>query len=88
MHRLRVTRRVAGVSACALAVAGGGTAAAVATQSSRGGVYRACLSRGTGELYHVEVNSASSPRCHAHDRPVSWNQHGRAGAPGRRGPGV
>ena len=86
MHRLRVTRRVAGVCVCALAVAGGGTAAAVATQSSRGGVYRACLSRGTGQLYHVEVNRTSPPPCHAHDLRVSWNQHGPAGAPGQRGP--
>jgi Collagen triple helix repeat (20 copies) len=86
MHRLRVTRRVAAVSACALAVAGGGTAAAVATQSSTGDVYRACLNRGTRQLYHVEVNPASAPRCHADDQPVSWNQHGPAGASGQRGP--
>jgi Collagen triple helix repeat (20 copies) len=86
MHRLRVTRRVAAVSACALAVAGGGTAAAVATQSSRGDVYLACLSRGTRQLYHVEVNPASAPRCLAGDQPVSWNQHGPAGASGQRGP--
>lgn len=85
MNRLKITRRVAIVGASVAAVAAGGSAAALATDSSSGSVYQGCLRHGNGEPYNVHLNPNSPPRCHAHDMRVSWNQTGPAGATGQQG---
>jgi hypothetical protein len=85
MNRPRMTRRVAIVGATVAAVAAGGSAAALATDTSPPNVYQGCLSHIFGALYKVHVNPTSPPSCLSHDTLVSWNQTGPAGSPGAKG---
>jgi Collagen triple helix repeat (20 copies) len=86
MNRPKLTRRVAIAVAAVAATAAGGTAVALATTSGPpANVYQGCLNHTFGALYSVELNPSSPPRCLPHDKQVSWNQTGPAGATGAAG---
>jgi len=68
------------------AVAGGGTAVALAVDQPSSDVFQGCLRHNQGGLYNVTLNSSSPPECQPNDTRVSWNQTGPAGAPGPQGP--
>jgi hypothetical protein len=78
------TRLIAGAAVIA-ALAGGGSAVALATDSSAN-VYQSCLQHNNGTLYHVKLNASTPPRCRRDDKPISWNQTGPAGLRGAPGP--
>jgi len=85
----QLTRRVAITGAVVAAVAGGSSAAALATSGSSGKVFEGCLNSSLGAFYNVKVNPASAPRCLSHDSAITFNQTGPAGpagAPGAKGP--
>src|SRR4051812_27387025 len=87
MNGPKLTRRVAIAVAAVAATAAGGTAVALATTSGPpANVYQGCLNHNFGALYSVELNPSSPPRCLPHDKQVSWNQTGPAGAAGATGP--
>src|SRR5262245_26420958 len=72
--------------AVVVAVAGGGTAVALAVDQPSPDVFKACLRHNQGGLYNVTANPGSPPDCQPNDALVSWNQTGPAGAPGPQGP--
>jgi Collagen triple helix repeat (20 copies) len=83
--RLQITRRATIIGATVAAIAAGGSAAALATQTSSN-VYQGCLQRSLGALYHVQLNPTAPPKCAPRDTSVSWNQTGPAGSNGPAGP--
>jgi hypothetical protein len=86
MNKLVFGRRLAVTGAVAAAVAGGATAAALATSAGSASVYEGCLNHRLGVLYDVHLNPASRPRCLRGASAVTWNQTGPAGAAGPAGP--
>jgi hypothetical protein len=86
MNKLVFGRRLAATGAVVAAVAGGGTAAALATGAGSSNVYEGCLNHRLGALYDVHLNRTSQPRCLRGDSAVTWNQTGPAGAAGPAGP--
>ena len=85
MKKLPFTRRVAIGGAIAVAIAGGGSAVALATGQTASDVYQGCLSHNLGAVYNVKVNPRTPPACLRRDTLVSWNQTGPAGTPGTPG---
>jgi hypothetical protein len=71
-------------AASALALAGGGSAAALGLDASPN-VYQACLQHSAGTLYNVKLNPSQPPRCRRDDKLIRFNQTGPAGAPGATG---
>lgn len=72
--------------AVAAALAGGGTAVALAVEQPSSDVFQACLRHNQGGLYDVTLNPSSPPDCQPNDTLVSWNKTGPAGVPGPQGP--
>jgi hypothetical protein len=85
VKKLPFTRRVAIGGAIAVAIAGGGSAVALATGQTASDVYQGCLSHNLGAVYNVKVNPRTPPACLRRDTLVSWNQTGPAGTPGTPG---
>jgi hypothetical protein len=85
MTKIPLIRRVLIGGAAVAAIVAGGSAAALATNSPSGNVYRGCLSRASHALYNVQRNPSSTPSCRRHDLEVSWNQTGPRGPAGLRG---
>lgn len=85
MRRIRVTRAMATGAALVAAIAGGASAAALATSQSSSKSFRACLSNKQKTLYNVQFNPATPPVCHKRDKRVSWDQTGPTGQPGKPG---
>jgi hypothetical protein len=73
---------VAAVSVSAAGLLGGGLA--YATTSSSGTVYTACVSQWGHALYNVTTDG-TTPKCHARDTNITWNQTGPQGAQGPAG---
>jgi hypothetical protein len=85
MKKPRLTRRVVIIGTAVATIAGGGSAAALATGTTPGSVYEGCLNHNLGALYNVKVSPTSPPGCLPHDTLITWNQIGPAGAPGAKG---
>lgn len=84
-RKLAVSRRVLTAGAVVAAVAGGGSAVALATAGSGSNVYQGCLRHEIGTVYRVELNPSTPPVCGRHDTLITWNQTGPQGATGPAG---
>jgi hypothetical protein len=86
MNKPQITRRALIAGATVAAVAAGGSAAALATDSAPANVYQGCLQHSVRALYNVQLNPASPPKCLPQDTLISWNQTGPKGDTGPQGP--
>jgi hypothetical protein len=84
--KISISRRMAIGGAVAAAIAGAGSAVALAVERPSSDVFQACLRHNQGGLYHVTVNPSSPPACQPHDTLITWNESGPAGPPGPQGP--
>jgi hypothetical protein len=71
MQKIRVTRTMATGVALVVAIAGGVSAAALATSRPSSDPFQACLSRKQRTVYNVRFNRATPPVCHRGDKQVS-----------------
>jgi hypothetical protein len=86
VKHIRLTRHVLIGGAAIALVAAGSSAVAMATDSQpSSNVYQGCLSQANGDVYNVDINPSTAPKCHSHDTQISWNQTGPTGPAGPSG---